>query len=178
MHLLATDSPGENAKFEITTSGTGYQIRPKSVTSGSNKYFNPAGSAWDKYYGNGGSDNPAFDYIGLIGLYSGGGNSVWYTESTTLAAPTITVEDGVVTVADNNSLPVGYNVRYTTDGNAPTASSAILPVGGYVITEPGTFKAVIERYGIVLTAVASQDVEPSVLRPTFTKNGDGYYFFF
>ena len=109
---------------------------------------------------------------GLIQLVSGGGQAMTFTPDL-LTEPTITVTNDVVTVADNNSLPAGYNVRYTTDGTDPTASSDILSVGGYVVTGPGTFKAVIERYGIVLTNVASQAVEPSILRPTFTKNADG-----
>ena len=166
MHLLATDSPGENAKFAISGSDP-YTFRPKSVTSG-NRFFNIAGQHYNNYYTNPTSG----DYIhnGMLGLYTAGN---WKLEPTLLAAPTITVTDGIVTVTDVNGLPSGYNVRYTTDGTDPTASSSTLPVGGYTILESGTFKAVIERYGIVLTGVASQAVEPSILRPTFTKNADG-----
>jgi len=109
---------------------------------------------------------------GLIQFYSGG-TPLWAFTSGLLDAPTITVTDGVVTVSDNNGLPSGYHVRYTTDGTDPTASSSILPVDGYVILDPGTFKVVIERYDIVLTSVASETVAPSVLRPTFTYNTDG-----
>ena len=184
MHLHTTDSPGENAKFEITTSGTGYKIRPKSVTSG-NMYFNPAGTAWDTYYGNGGSNNPAYDYIGLIGLYTEGGSSVWYTESTLLTAPTISAVDPItskVTVTDANSLPAGYNIRYTvsTTGTAPadpTASSPIMTNGEYLVSQTCIIKAVVERYGVVLTGVAtSETLVPSIPdAPTITENCDNTF---
>ncbi|MBO6032755.1 MAG: chitobiase/beta-hexosaminidase C-terminal domain-containing protein [Prevotella sp.] len=177
MHLLATDSPGENAKFKFTISGSGYIINPKSVTSG-NMYFNPAGSAWDKYYGNGGSDNPAYDYIGLIGLYTSGGSSVWYTESTLLVAPTISdvSASNTITITDANSLPAGYTIRYTTgDGtqDAPTATTGTEYSGAIDVTSSMTVKAVVVRYGIVLTNVASKAVSPAVESPTVTNNFDG-----
>ena len=177
MHLLATDSPGENAKFKFTISGSGYIINPKSVTSG-NMYFNPAGSAWDKYYGNGGSDNPAYDYIGLIGLYTSGGSSVWYTESTLLVAPTISdvSASNTITITDANSLPAGYTIRYTTgDGtqDAPTATTGTEYSGPIDVISSWTVKAVVVRYGIVLTRVASKAVSPVISAPTVTNNYDG-----
>ena len=175
VHLLATDSPGENAKFQFITNGSGYNIRPKSVTSGK-KYFNPAGSAWDKYYGNGGSDNPAYDYIGLIGLWDdASGNSIWYTESTLLAAPTISEvsASNTITITDANELPKGYTIRYTTDGTAPTATTGTVYNGSISVEDSWTVKAVVVRYGIVLTEVATKAVSPVIAAPTVTNNYDG-----
>ena len=167
VHLLTTDSPGENAKYAVTVSSGKYNIRPKSLTGW---YFNPAGTQVNQYYANNGD----YNHLGMVGVAnSATGNSIWHFETALLTAPTITETDGIVTVSDNNSLPAGYNVRYTTDGSTPTASSSILPAGGYTVTDVCTFKAVIERYGIVLTAVASQAVEPSILKPTFTLNENG-----
>lgn len=185
VHLLATDSPEENAKFEITTKEQGYNIRPKNAGTGNgdNRFLNPSGGNKDSYYGNGGNDSPAFNYLGLIGLWSGSdGNSIWYTESTHLAAPTISDVDDVtskVTITDNNSLPSGYNVRYTfsSDGmpDDPTATSTIMTNGVYNVDQSGTLKVVIERYGVVLTNVATKAVEPvntTPPNPTFTLSDD------
>ena len=171
MHLFATDSPDENAKFEITTQGTGYNIRPKSVTSG-NRFFNPSGSNQDYYHGNGGTDGVAVNYIGTIGIYSGAsGNSVWYTESTLLAAPTISDVDestNTFTITDANSLPTGYTIRYTTDGTAPTATTGTVYSDPVLVADDWTVKAVVVRYGIVLTEVATKAVSPLVAKPVIS----------
>ena len=165
VHLLATDSPDENAKFNITTSGNGYNIRPKTVETG-NRFFNPSGSNQDYYHGNGGNDSPASNYIGTIGLWSGtDGNSIWYTESTLLAAPVISDVDGnnTFTIADSNYLPPGYTIRYTTgDGtqDAPTATTGQQYSGSVLVEGNWTVKAVVVRYGIVLTETATKNVIP------------------
>jgi len=164
MHLLATDSPSDNAKFEITVSSSKLIFRPKEVsTSTNNRYFNPAGSHANQYYANGGTDNPATQYIDIIGLAADGVNSRWCTEPANLDAPTISdvsSSTGKVTITENNGLPSGYNIRYTTDGTAPTANSSIMDADGYVVTTSCTLKVVIERYGVVLTDVAQKSVEP------------------
>ena len=49
MHLLATDSPGENAKFAITINSEHYNFRPKSLTSG-NRFLNAAYANYNFYY--------------------------------------------------------------------------------------------------------------------------------
>ena len=161
MHLLATNSPGENAKFEITVQGGGYKIRPKSVTSG-NRYFNPAGTAWDAYHANGGNQTVT-DYIGLVGLYSAGGASTWYTESTLLPAPTISYDpDTRLFTISYDKIPAGFDILYTTDGSNPTVGGAGVTTysGPTGAASACTVKAVVARYGMVLTEVASQAVEP------------------
>ena len=108
------------------------------------------------------------NYRGLIQFYTGTKNVL--ESAPLLTAPTINAvnaETSKVTVSDNNGLPSGYNIRYTvsTDGNAPanpTATSPIMSVDGYTVTEPCIIKAVIERYGVVLTDVAvSTTLNPS-----------------
>ena len=173
VHLLATDTPDENAKFIITSSGGGYNIRPQNVTTG-NRFLNPAGTNQDYYHGNGGSDNPAFNYIGIIGLWSAAdGNSIWFTESTLLSAPVISAvdENNTITITDANSLPSGYTIRYTTgDGtqDAPTATTGQEYSGPIFVEGNWTVKAVVVRYGIVLTETATKDVTPVIPTPVIS----------
>ena len=120
MHLLATDTPGDNAKFEITTSGTGYKIRPISLSSG-NRFFNPAGSNTDTYYGQTGND---YYSKGLVGVYSNeGGNSIWHFEVIgSLEAPSIipdaTNQQVTIVCTDSNA-----TIYYTLDGSIPDNNS-------------------------------------------------------
>ena len=180
MHLQIPDnetyslSTNTNFKFEITRSGSNnnyiYLLRP---INRSGWYMNPANGNRNSYSGIKVKDEVY--QAGLVGVYnkSDDGGSKWRFVSTLLDAPTITCTAGVVTVADNNSLPAGYKIRYTVDGTTPNATSEELPIGGYTVIDPCTFKAVIERYGLVLTSVASESVEPLVRRPVFTPNADG-----
>ena len=82
--------------------------------------------------------------------------------ATLLDAPTISVVDAnnKVTIEDANSLPSGYVIRYTTDGSTPTASTGEVYSGPIPITASVTIKAVVVRYGMVLTEVASEVREP------------------
>ncbi len=130
VHLQTTTSPGDNAKFDIITTGNeeldlddldleslaskNYDIIPISLTSG-NRYLNPAKDNANNYYGSG-SDNNAG---GLIGVWKETtGNSIWHLEETVLP-PTFTVNaDGTVEI----SSVTGTTVHYLTDGNNPTAT--------------------------------------------------------
>ena len=164
MHLLTTDSPGENAKFAITINSSNYNFRPKSLTSG-NRFLNTAYANYNFYYSsNATADSPADYFHGLVGLWStAGGASDWKPEATLLDAPTISDVDAncKVTIADANSLPSGYEIRYTTDGSTtPTASTGTVYSGAISITSSVTIKAVVVRYGMVLTEVASELREP------------------
>ena len=186
MHLQTPDdeegsgiyrlSTNENYKFTISRSGTEnnyiYRIQP---IRRSGWYWNPANGNRNSYSGirNG---NDVYQ-AGLVGVYNkqDDGGSKWRFESALLAAPTInTTGYPTVTVTDSNELPNGYNFRYTFgDGTQadPTASSPELAGGTFVVTEAGTLKVVIERYGVVLTEVASQEVGPA--KPTFNISVDG-----
>ncbi|MBO5579227.1 MAG: chitobiase/beta-hexosaminidase C-terminal domain-containing protein [Prevotella sp.] len=115
VHLQATTSPGNNAKFDIQVSGTGVSIRPASITSG-NRFLNPASNNNDYYYGSGGD----YDCNGLVGVYSSnGGNSIWRLEET-VTPPTFSVSaSGDITITADE----GTTIHYTTNGDTPTAGS-------------------------------------------------------
>lgn len=123
------------------------------------------------------SNNPG---RGLIQFYDGTKNKVSPADS--LTAPTISdvdPETSTITVIDNNSLPAGYNIRYTisTNGSAPadpTAISEIMTGGSLFVGTNCIIKAVVERYGIVLTKVAtSGSLQPAIPQtPTFSVTCD------
>ena len=147
--------------FKYELSGGKYYIHPDECTTAT-RGFNYKGDFRD-------TDNLRNrdnDGRGLIQFYNGTVNTI--TQAALLTAPTINDVDEVtskVTVSDNNNLPSGYNVRYTLSSDGapadPTASSSIMPSDGLTITEEGTLKVVIERYGVVLTGVGTKYVEPS-----------------
>lgn len=116
MHLeTISGTPGENAKFAITGSLDGpINIRPKSLNDG-NRFFNPAGSNANRYYGTG----TTYYHEGMVGVWSGSdGNSQWYLKK---AAPIITfTTDDKVRI--NASVNIG-TVYYTTNDTEPTTSS-------------------------------------------------------
>ena len=93
------------------------------------------------------------------------GKPLWFFEPNLLDAPTISDvgANDVVTVTDANAngLPDGYKIRYTTDGSIPTASSPVMEGNSFTVTSTFTLKAVVERYGVVLTKVAEKDVAPA-----------------
>ena len=91
------------------------------------------------------------------------GKPLWFFEPNLLDAPTISDvgANDVVTVTDANGLPDGYKIRYTTDGSIPTASSPVMEDNSFTVTSTFTLKAVVERYGVVLTKVAEKDVAPA-----------------
>ncbi len=110
-------------------------------------------------------------------LSSGGGYSFTFT-SDLLTAPTISEvsASNTITITDANSLPNGYTIRYTTgDGTqaAPTATTGTVYNGSISVEDSWTVKAVVVRYGIVLTEVATKAVSPVIAAPTVTNNGDG-----
>ena len=124
MHLLTTDSPGENAKFEINASGN---IRPKSISSG-NRFLNPANKNNNTYNAFGGNDGGVLDYYGLVGLWSdASGNSIWKFENAAIS-PNITVTSaGDVQMAMSSGYESLYDIYYTIDGSAPNPADASDP---------------------------------------------------
>ena len=159
------DKDDYNFAFTGTVDGN-INISPKNRTGW---YWNPAGNNTSIYYG-----TPASLYQnGLVGIYDkSSGNSIWHFESAILAAPTISDVDASnkVTITENNGLPSGYNVRYTFSSEGvpddPTATSTIMTDGEYSVTAAGILKVVIERYGVVLTSVASKVIVPVNFAPS------------
>ena len=162
-------------KFRIAANGTGYNIDPRNR---SGYYWNTTGQNANNYYGTDNNDGKNLYHLGLVGVYNNsGGNSVWYTESGLLPAPTINYSqegnDFSVTIADSNGLPAGYDILYTTNGDTPTIGGATTSTytSAVTITEDCTVKAVVARYGIILTEVATIFVgRPNV--PTITPPSD------
>lgn len=185
IHLESTDD-GDNALFQLISGGPGGSYSFCTKNGGTRKYVNVTGAKG----GNGNqpslqatnarSDGPGgMNVGGIIGLWTGDAandnNSKWFPESILLSAPTINDVDpstNKVTVSDNNGL-TGYNIRYTTDGNDPDANSDIMPSDGYFVQITGTIKVVLEKFGVVITSVASKYVEPLIpADPTFATSCD------
>lgn len=180
MHLQTIDdgdyNPEDNDRFKfVITSSTNNSTGNINIYSKkrSGWYWNPAGQNNNFYSGQTSSEGTDLFRNGLVGVYNNTGtNSIWHFESTKLpAAPTISDVDAnnAVTVTDANGLPDGYNIRYTTDGTDPTASSPIMEGRSYTVTSSLTLKVVVERYGIVLTDVTEKALAPaSCAIPTIT----------
>ncbi len=173
--LVATNSPGENALFEITRKSGNESdilqqiilIRPKAATDanttttdagGHKKYLNKRG-------GNLQSDP--------IGLYDNTGSSQW-TLATVPAKPTFSVNDINVTISSDLG-----DVHYTIDGiTDPTSSS---PSGKNVTLEYGpsyTVKAISIYHDNTSGADWTSDVaisnpiQVNLLNPIITRSGN------
>lgn len=185
-HMETPSSLGNSHLYNFTShSGTPtfYSIKSQSLSTGY-RFLNPSKANQAKYYG--ASQEGSYWIGGLIGLYdkdaSEDNGSKWFLESASvLLAPTINVDaNNKVTVTENNGLPAGYNVRYTLgDGSQepPTATTDTYitndgSANEIPITSSGTLKVVIERYGVVLTDVATKviNVVPLIPSPTITYN--------
>ena len=174
VHLLTTDSPGENAKFAVTVrSDIYFNFRPKSIDTGSsvNKYLNAANANYNFYYSSDKqADSPADYFRGLIGLWKNNGTNAdgtgsdWKLEATLLSAPTIIFHSETNTFSISyDKIPTGYTILYTTDNSTPTIGGATTstyssPVS---VTESLTVKAVVVHYGMVLTEVAEKAITPA-----------------
>lgn len=160
------------------TSGENFNRRFLNVTDGNKEYLQASGK----------NDGPKVDdksiaVGGIIGLWTKGSgnnetNGMWYLESTLLSAPTITYNysqenlNFTVTIT-NNSLPVDYDILYTTNGDIPTVNGATTSTyeDSFITTNDCTIKAVVARGGTILTEVASVFVgRPNA--PTITPPSD------
>ena len=194
VHLLATDSPGEDAKFAITTADPTrsdyFNFRVKQLQSG-NRFLNPTYANYNSYYSSDSwKDGNVVDYLrGLVGLYQNKKNdkkddasaSDWMPETVTFSEqPTISdvsEETNIVTVTGPKWLPEGYTIRYTfsTEGEPedPTITSTEMTNGEFLVTAAGTLKVVVERYGVLLSAVAKKTIEPVQCKtPVFTYSAE------
>lgn len=137
VHLQATSSPGENAKFDITLKDNGVNIRPISLNSG-NQYLNPASN--NKNFYNGQNNSPY--YGGMVGVYSdASGNSIWHLEET-VPPPTFSINpDGSVEISSVE----GTTIHYLTNGTNPTASNPQYTSAITVTNEMQSIKALAVR---------------------------------
>ena len=178
-----TDEPAtediEYSYFKLNNNNSPYKISPKAGLNGvnttSNYSLNSASGddrvwlTWSKS-----DDKPqnGEGREGLIQLYSGG-TPLWSFTVDLLDAPTISDVNettNTITITDVNSLPDGYTIRYTTNGTTPTDSTGNIYSGPISVTANWTVKAVVVRYGLVLTEVAQKAVSPVVTTPVITFN--------
>ena len=184
VHLEQPNSLNDDNKFRIESYGDAgaVTIRPISAT-GSNLYMNVTDGNKQYLVASGKADGPKVNGKniatgGILGLWEKQSdyNSQWHRESTLLTAPIISNVDestNTVTITERNGLPTGYKILYTIgDGNqaAPTATEGIEYNGPVTIENTCVVKAVVVRYGIVLTEVAtSGTLQPATVdSPTFT----------
>ena len=109
---------------------------------------------------------------GLLQFYDNA--PTWTFTENKLPAPTISdvSATGTITITDANGLPAGYSILYTTDGTEPTTATVTEYSDPIIVEENMTVKAIVVRYGIVLTHMAEKNVSP-VIAPTITNNFDG-----
>jgi len=165
--LVDTDSPGENALFEITRLsgdesnilGQTILIRPKAATNTTNEthiYLNTTS-------GNDGTHT--------IGLYDNTGSSVWKLAKVP-AKPTFTVADVKVTMATSLG-----DIYYTIDGSTPSFSSTkgksvTLKYGPQYTVKAISIYADPKSGETWQSDVASQSVKVAVLPPAYTVSGN------
>ena len=173
LEMVDTDTPGNVFQFSITpqtkNSISGYNIQPtKSDGSSPNGYLNPAGENWPYYYAQT-KHKSGYWCTGLVGYYNDvDGGSLWPFESALLPAPTINYDSEVNTYTISyDKIPAGFDILYTTDGNEPTIGGSNTTTvttttkrSTETITVEGayTVKAVVARYGFILTETASLPV--------------------
>ena len=186
-HMETPASLGDNHLFNFTShsgSPTSYSINPKTKTSG-NMYLNPSNGNKPTYYASATSDG-GYTVGGTIGLYTkdatGDAGSKWFLESARLSAPTITYNSATNKfVISYDQIPVGFDILYTTDGSTPggattdTVTTTSTPSTPEIeVTGTYTVKAVVARYGYILTEIASLPVgipdDPTITLPTDCNN--------
>jgi len=181
------DQNGHNAALFAITYQSGssapYNIRVEQLTS-SHRFLNPSKGNKPNYYGL--TDGGQTEVGGIIGIYDGASDngSKWFLEDAILPAPTIVYDSEANTFTISyDKIPVGFDILYSTDGNDPTIGGSNTTTitttternsGAIAVTGAYTVKAVVARYGLVLTEIASQPVgipdNPTITLPTDCNN--------
>ena len=183
--MLQVDEPtGDDVNFSyfvLNNANSPYKISPKSGLStidyggkdATAFSFNSKNGndrtwlTWSRSDQTGNAQSGENDARGLIQFYNGG-TPTWSFNSDLLPAPTINYdsENNNFTIS-YDQIPVGFDILYTTDGSDPTiegssTTTVSQPASGSTdaITVTGSYnvKAVIARYGMILTETASQFV--------------------
>jgi len=166
IHLENLTDPDNTAKakFYIENGNTAYTFRPQSLSGNTNRFFNPSGGNKPVYYGSYQNNFGNCNNLGLIGVFNNKNNvgSNWHLENALLPAPTIDYN------AESNTFSIsydliteGFSILYTTDGSDPTigGSNTLTYTSESVITKEtigsNPLKAVVVRYGLILTEIAS-----------------------
>ena len=164
--LVATNSPGDNALFEITRkSGDESDILQQIILIRPKAAANANGHIYLNTRGGNGSNH-------TIGLWDNTGSSEWKL-ATVPAKPTFSVNDINVTISNDLG-----DVHYTIDGTNPTSSS---PSGKNVTLEYGpiyTVKAISIYHDEIsntdwTSGVATSDqIQVDLLNPIVTRSGN------
>lgn len=174
MHLQTPDnetyslSNNENYKFTITRTGEEnnyiYRIQPKNR---SGWYWNPANGNKDSYSGLELKTANLYQ-SGLVGVYDkpDDGGSKWRFNPTLCQAPSINYDALAGQYTITTELPNDYDIRYTTDGNAPDINSPIYDGSTITVqTNNTTVKAIVTAFGMVLSDVATKVVNTNLPDP-------------
>lgn len=118
--------------------------------------------------GNGDKPQKGENRGGLIQFYASG-TPLWSFIDAKLSAPTINYNStsGSFTF-EFDALPDGYDIIYTIDGTAPTLSNGTTLTaydGHHITAHDCTVRAVVARYGVVLSEIASERVYPPSTSP-------------
>ena len=181
-HMETTSAPGDASLFtfkEHTGTPVFYSINPKNKTSG-HMYLNPSNGNKPTYYASETQDG-GYWIGGTIGIYNknatGDDGSKWFLEPAILPAPTISFDAQANTFSiEYNLIPAGFDILYTTDGSIPTIGGSATHTYSESVPVTGTYtvKAVVARYGLVLTEVASLPVgvpnPPEITLPEDCRN--------
>ena len=117
MHLESKETPGDDNDFVLEVKGTQYNIRHKTMTEGSHKYWNPSGK--NQTYDNGGTNS----YTGIIGILDNADDdgSKWNLVFVKKCVTPEIMVDGSSNVTIT-SVTSGATIYYTNDGSDPATS--------------------------------------------------------
>lgn len=184
-HMEAPATLGDNHLFSFKShAGTPefYSINPKTKTSG-HMYLNPSNGNKPTYYASATTDG-VYYVGGTLGLYNKDATqeqgSKWYLEGNALLpAPSINYD------SENNTFTISYDripsgdditYLYTINDDTPEIGGSTTNVFTTSVPVSGTYtvKAVVVRYGLVLTQIASKLVgtppAPTITLPNDCEN--------
>ena len=167
MHLESKITPDDNNDFVFVPNGNYYNIRHKTVTSGNNKWWNPANG------NNNNDDGGTKGWQYLIGLFSNDSDngSKWtLTFVNKCVTPEISLsDDGVVTIT---SVTPGATIYYTLDGSTEPSTSETSYTSSFTVTEATTVKAIAVKDGFTDSDVATVTFN-QIATPNFELTEDG-----
>jgi len=146
VHLEVKTNDDDEFKFYIKNNSGTYQIYPKiykpggTLTNASSMSLNVKGDQWTCYVPQNGLAT------GIIGVYAYSGNagSQWAFESvsstTPCATPIVKYSGEQINISYPYSDETGITIYYTTDGTAPTTSSAHQTSNSFNISASGVVK--------------------------------------
>ena len=158
----ASGASGTTAVLNVTVGGSAFGTE-KNLTSTATSYTLTGSASGEIVVSlTQGSANKALYVKSITVTYSTGGGS-------SVTAPAFSVASGAVTAGTTVSLTqaTADEIRYTTDGTAPTTTTGTVYSTPIAITEPVTIKAIAVEGGVA-SSVATATYTISVTTPTIT----------